>query len=106
MVGMLVLVGAALALAPADASLEEAARPRCCFTNPGYSGVCEVRPSEDETCASVLSYLNNQASSGKSYCGSSDVRGGWEQVSCKPAASPDVNTGSGSSRRPQRSTGR
>jgi hypothetical protein len=55
----------------------------CCFTNPRYSGVCVVEPGADETCASILAYLNNPQSQGKSYCGSTSVRGGWRQGRCK-----------------------
>lgn len=60
---------------------------RCCFTNPRYAGVCEVTPGADETCGSILSYLNNQASVGKTYCGNTKVRGGWSQVECEGASS-------------------
>jgi hypothetical protein len=60
---------------------------KCCFSNPRYSGVCEVTPGEDETCADILAYLNNQASVGKTYCGSTQVRGGWSQVECETSAS-------------------
>ena len=45
----------------------------CCFTNPAYSGVCKVQPAEDETCASILAYLNNPMAQGKSYCGGTKV---------------------------------
>ena len=55
----------------------------CCFTNQRYSGVCQVAPEKDETCASILSYLNTPNSTGKSYCGGTDIRGGWTQVDCK-----------------------
>jgi hypothetical protein len=55
----------------------------CCFSNPRHTGVCMVEPGADETCASILAYLNNPQSQGKSYCGSSSVRGGWRQVACK-----------------------
>ena len=59
----------------------------CCFENPRYSGTCQVTPGEDETCSSILGYLNNPNSVGKSYCGNTKVRGGWTQVSCdKPAS--------------------
>ena len=59
----------------------------CCFTNPRYSGVCQVTTGPDETCADILAYLNNQASTGKTYCGSTKVRGGWEQVDCESSES-------------------
>jgi hypothetical protein len=59
-----------------------AARQPCCFTNPQYAGVCAVQPGEGETCASILGYLNNPRSQGKSYCGNTNIRGGWKQVVC------------------------
>jgi hypothetical protein len=74
----LVLTGA-LALAGA-ASADNA---KCCFANPGYSGVCEVTLAKDETCQDVLRYLNNPQSVGKSYCGGTNIRGGWQIVACK-----------------------
>lgn len=55
----------------------------CCFTNPRYTGVCQVTPGEDESCSSILAYLNNPNSVGKSYCGGTTVRGGWSQVACE-----------------------
>ena len=55
----------------------------CCFTNPRYSGICEVTTGPDETCSDVLAYLNNQASVGKTYCGNTKIRGGWAQVECE-----------------------
>lgn len=54
----------------------------CCFTNPRFNGVCQVEPAGDETCASILGYLNNPNSVGKTYCGNTPVRGGWAQVAC------------------------
>lgn len=63
--------------------------PACCFASPRYTGTCEVQPSKDETCASILEYLNNPQSQGKAYCGNTNVRGDWTQVSCgQKAASP------------------
>jgi hypothetical protein len=59
----------------------------CCFTNPRFTGVCEVTTGPDETCSDVLAYLNNQASVGKTYCGNTKVRGGWAQVDCEGSAS-------------------
>ena len=70
-----VVMGSGAALA------EEA---KCCFKNAAYSGVCEVTPAKDETCGSILEYLNTPNSAGKSYCGGTNIRGGWELVSCKP----------------------
>lgn len=57
----------------------------CCFTNPAYTGTCKVEPAEDETCASILSYLNNPMAQGKSYCEGTNVRQGWTEVSCEEA---------------------
>jgi len=69
----------------------------CCFENPRYSGTCEVTPGEDETCGSILSYLNNPNSMGKGYCGNTNIRGGWSQVACESSAS---NGGQCTSERP------
>lgn len=69
---------------------------RCCYTNTRYAGVCEVAPAADETCSTVLAYLNNPASAGKGYCGGTAVRGGWTQVTCKdpsPATTPAAGRG-------------
>ena len=54
----------------------------CCFTNPGFSGVCKVKPGEGETCKSILTYLNTPNSTGKAYCGGTNLRGGWKLVKC------------------------
>lgn len=59
------------------------AKEPCCFTNPRYTGVCQVMPADDESCGSILAYLNNPNSSGKSYCGGTSIRGGWQQASCE-----------------------
>jgi hypothetical protein len=55
---------------------------RCCFNNQRFTGTCVVVPAEDETCADILSYLNNPNSVGKAYCGNTKVRMGWKQVEC------------------------
>ena len=73
--------GAVVLAAIGTARSANTAEP-CCFTNKSYSGVCRVVPTADESCASVLAYLNDPNSSGKSYCGSSATRGGWAQVRC------------------------
>lgn len=78
LVAVLMLVG----LAPAAPS-EEPPATRCCFTNPRYAGSCQVTPAKDETCDQILGYLNNPMSQGKSYCGGTAIRGGWQQVSCE-----------------------
>ncbi len=77
-----VLVGvAALATVGGTGSTAQQQEP-CCFTNPQYSGVCTVVPDPGVTCADVLAYLNSPHSSGKNYCDSTPLRGGWEQVDC------------------------
>ena len=73
-----VLMGVALLLAQTAG----AAKKPCCFTNPQYAGVCVVQPGEGETCASILEYLNNPLSQGKSYCDNTTIRGGWKRVEC------------------------
>ena len=60
--------------------------PPCCYTNPQFSGVCSVEPGEAESCATILAYLNDPQSQGKSYCGNSSVRGGWTQKECEKTA--------------------
>lgn len=69
--------------APADDDRSRPSGP-CCFTNPAYSGACLVTPGPEETCDSVLTYLNDAKSSGKSYCNSSELRGNWKQMECPP----------------------
>jgi hypothetical protein len=81
-------------VAPASACAARAAspddpRPPCCFQNPRYVGVCEVDPGKNETCASILEYLNNLQSAGKDYCNSTAIRGGWKIVPCEPKMKTD-----------------
>jgi hypothetical protein len=52
-------------------------------------GTCEVSPANDETCSSILEYLNNPQSQGKAYCGNTNVRGGWKAVPCEPKMKTD-----------------
>jgi len=61
---------------------QEAAK-ECCFARKGYQGTCKVTPAEDETCSSILKYLNTPRTVGKTYCGASKLRGGWVMVDCK-----------------------
>ncbi|HPC83280.1 MAG TPA: hypothetical protein P5234_07855 [Thermoanaerobaculaceae bacterium] len=85
-----VMAGAvALATAVAAAAAEPAAP--CCFSNDRLQGTCTVIPRGDETCRSILEYLNNPMSSGKSYCENTSIRGGWVLVDCAtgtPTAPP------------------
>ena len=71
------------ALSTAGTALVADAGAKCCFTNPAFTGVCQVTPQEGETCKSILDYLNTPNSVGKSYCGETNIRGGWQQqTSC------------------------
>jgi hypothetical protein len=82
-IALVLTCGAGLAAdeSATSATLEEA----CCFENPRFSGTCKVTPGPDESCSSILGYLNNPNSVGKAYCGNTKVRGGWTQVSCDEA---------------------
>jgi len=73
----------------ASAANAQDPRPHCCFENPRYVGACEVDPAQDETCATILEYLNNPQSQGKSYCNSTNIRGGWKSVPCEPKMKSD-----------------
>jgi len=75
-VALLCVGGAASQLTASEAAT-------CCFSNPRYSGQCEVTPGADESCADILSYLNSQNSVGKNYCGNTTIRGGWTTVTCE-----------------------
>jgi hypothetical protein len=71
------------ARSPAGAAvLQEPSPQKCCFTNPRHAGTCEVTPGAGETCGSILAYLNNPNSQGKTYCGNTTIRGGWQSASC------------------------
>jgi hypothetical protein len=71
---------------PAPATVDGSAEP-CCFANDRYEGTCKIIPGEGETCQSILEYLKNPMSTGKTYCGNTSVRGGWVQVDCKTGKS-------------------
>jgi len=77
-------VFAILLLLAASAPAQEPPAPKCCFTNPGYSGTCEVQPAKDESCGQILDYLNDPMSQGKGYCGNTTIRGGWKSAACEP----------------------
>ena len=66
-----------------EAKQEHPQQPPCCFTHTDYTGACVVQPGEGETCASILEYLNTPETVGKTYCGSTRIRGGWSQVTCE-----------------------
>ncbi len=65
----------------------------CTFTNPAYSGECDV---SEETAASVpprraceqiLSCLNDVRCTSKMYCNATSVRGGWKLVKAERGSS-------------------
>jgi hypothetical protein len=96
--GAALLLAAAAASAPRPrpapslacaAAAADDPRPHCCFENARYVGVCEVSPGKDETCASILEYLNNPQSQGKNYCNATSIRGGWKSVPCEPKMKSD-----------------
>ena len=76
---ILLLVAASAPVAPT----QDPPPPKCCFTNPRYAGTCVVQPAKDESCGQILAYLNNPMSQGKSYCGNTTIRGGWQSVACE-----------------------
>jgi len=82
LVGVVVAAGVIATVAVRNTAAGEAT-DSCCFTNPRYTGVCQVTPAEGESCGSILAYLNNPSSSGKGYCGGTATRGGWQQASCE-----------------------
>ena len=77
----------------------------CCYTNTAYAGVCKVTPEVDETCDTILAYLNTQGTVGKNYCSGTKVRGGWKQVDC-PAANNGVKSSSTSNSSKEKQTTR
>lgn len=79
----------ALAAAGAPAASPDDPKQPCCLTNPQYSGVCSVEPAADETCGQVLDYLNSPQSQGKTYCGNTNIRGGWLLTKCEPEPPPE-----------------
>ena len=79
-------LGALAAVAGTEDASTAIGQAPCCFENPRFSGTCQVTPGEDESCSSILGFLNNPNSVGKTYCGNTKVRGGWTQVSCDGAA--------------------
>ena len=85
LLGVAVVTGtiAAVTARHTSAGVTGEAKEPCCFTNPRYTGVCQVMPADDESCGSILAYLNNPNSSGESYCGGTSIRGGWQQASCE-----------------------
>ena len=67
---------------PREESADESS-VTCCFTNPYFEGQCSVSPGEDESCMSILEYLNRANAEGKTYCNTSLTRGGWASIFCE-----------------------
>ena len=70
---------------PEKAQAPSGAAARCCLTNNAYRGVCVVTLGEKDTCEGVLAYLNAPTTTGRTYCNSTRLRGGWAIVPCPPA---------------------
>ena len=85
-IACILCLGALAAVAGTEDASTAVGQAPCCFENPRFSGTCQVTPGEDESCSSILGYLNNPNSVGKTYCGNTKVRGGWTQGSCEGAA--------------------
>jgi len=81
--GLAAVLALLLGTRPGATSTQDAKRAPCCYANTRYAGVCKVEAAPGETCAGILAYLNNPKSAGKTYCGSTDIRGGWTRVKCK-----------------------
>ena len=91
------LAAAYLASAAASTRAPEPPKP-CCFVNESFAGVCRVVPAEGETCEAIEAYLNNPSSSGRTYCDSTTLRGGWTRVDCrtgKPSREPQPTPSEG-----------
>ncbi len=103
------VVAACLALAVPSAVSAAGDTPQppkvCCFINERFTGVCRVMLGKGETCGSIEAYLNNPSSSGRTYCDTTNIRGGWIQVDCKTGKPknehPPTPPAARSSERPQ-----
>lgn len=83
--GLVLALGFTASLGAAEPEKVEVQKP-CCLVHDGYQGICKVTPGKDESCASILEYLNTPGTVGKSYCGGNKLRGGWKSADCdKPA---------------------
>lgn len=80
------LLGAAADSGTDTSSMTALQQEPCCFKNPRFSGICQVVPGPDESCGDILAYLNTPNTVGKSYCGKTEIRGGWTQVPCEEAS--------------------
>ncbi len=64
------------------ASSAHAQTKMCCFNNWRYSGTCIVQIGTNQVCGDVLGALNNPMSAATSYCGGTQLRGGWAERAC------------------------
>jgi len=64
------------------ASSAQANTNLCCFNNWRYSGTCVAEIGPEQKCGDVLGVLNNPMSTATTYCGGTQVRGGWSTVNC------------------------
>jgi hypothetical protein len=85
MLASIVLAAVAAGATASPPAPPQGAAGRCCLTNQAYRGVCVVTLGEKETCEDVLAYLNAPNTTGRTYCNSTRLRGGWEKVPCPPA---------------------
>ena len=76
------VAAAALALALFSASTARAETKLCCYNNWRYSGTCVVQIAGNQVCGDVLGALNNPMSATTTYCGGTQLRGGWAVVEC------------------------
>ena len=97
-----IVVAVVVGLAVLVPALVAGSAEPCCFANDRYEGTCTVMPGEGETCGSILAYLNNPMSVGKTYCGNTKVRGGWVQVDCRTGKSVMQKDDAGSAPKAQK----
>lgn len=83
LLGVTLLLLAGLPVTIVTAEDEKEPPKDCCFEHPNYQGLCAVTPGGEETCATILDYLNSPGTTNKTYCNSTRIRGGWTQVDCK-----------------------
>lgn len=67
----------------------------CCFNNWRYSGTCIVQIAPDQQCGDVLGVLNNPMSTTTTYCGSTQIRGGWTAINCGGGGGTGSSSSSG-----------
>lgn len=72
---LLTLLMAAAGASPQD---RPASPLPCCFRHPSMASMC-VESAKEERCGDILLYLNHPQSTGRTYCQSTSLRGGWTQ---------------------------